>query len=119
MESGQLNQAERKSLSGAMLMFAKKAELPDERTAALLIAFIHEPALIESPEDQKLLLGSLRNIVEQGTLSPASQKSIISALERFESIPGTTDKLKKAAAYLLFRLKNPGETPTWDKIEKR
>ncbi len=118
IENCSLNQAELKSLGAAMLQFAANAVDTDEKTAALHIVFLQDPSLISSPEEQKLVLANLRNIVEGGTVSELSKKAMTAALEKFEKLPKTTDKLRKAGAYLLFRLNNPGETPTWDKIEK-
>ena len=119
LEGSSLNHAEKGSLATAMLQLATKTADPDERSLALYLAFIQDPVRIEGVEDQKLVLGHIRNIVEQQNVSDSSQKIILTALGKFANMAKTTDKLKKAVAYLVFRLQNPGETATWDKIEKR
>ena len=65
------------------------------------------------------MLAHLRNIIEQEVVPEQAKQVMLAALKRFSDKAKTTDKLKKAASYLVFRLQNPGETPTWDKIEKR
>lgn len=119
VEGSSLNYAEQGSLATAMSQFATQAESLEEKTAARYLIFLLDPAKLEDTEDQKQVLAYLRTIVEQEVLPEQSRTSIQAALERFGSTVQTTEKLKKAAAYLLFKLQNPGQTPTWEKIEKR
>lgn len=118
VEDYSLNYSERESLSSALLGFIGGVEDPEEHTAALYIVFILNPLKIEDPEEQKQVLSYMRGIVEQEVVSESTKKIMVTALESFGNDFKGADKLKKAAAYLVFRLQNPGEKPTWEKIEK-
>ncbi len=114
-----LNSSEQMSLATGLLQFGEHADGAEEKTLAWLLVFLLDPVKLEEAEQHKRVLAELRSIIEQEVLAGETRASMISALGRFEREVASTDKLKKAAAYLLFRLQNPDEKPTWDKLEKR
>lgn len=119
LEAHTLNFAEQSSLATVMAQFASEAHGADERVAAWYLVFLLDPLRITDQEVQKQVLAYLRTIVEQEVVPEQAKKLMLAALDRFSDKSQTSDKLKKAAAYLIFKLNNPGETPTWDKLEKR
>lgn len=119
VETGSLNYAEQGSLATVMAQFATEAGGAEEQAAAWYLVFLLDPTRIDDPEVQKQVLAYLRTIVEQEVVSDQGKQVMLAALDRFGDKAKTSDKLKKAAAYLVFKLRNPGETPTWEKIEKR
>ncbi|MGE0157539.1 MAG: hypothetical protein AB7T17_11020 [Geobacter sp.] len=118
VEGGSLNYAEQGSLATVMAQFAGEASGADEQVAAWYLVFLLDPTRIDDLEVQKQVLAHLRSIVEQEVVPEQGKQLMLAALDRFADKAKTSDKLKKAAAYLVFRLRNPGETPTWEKIEK-
>lgn len=119
VEGGSLNYAEQGSLATVMAQFAGEASGADERVAAWYLVFLLDPTRIDDLEVQKQVLAYLRTIVEQEVVPDQGKQLMLAALDRFVDKAKTSDKLKKAAAYLVFKLRNPGETPTWEKIENR
>lgn len=119
VEGGSLNYAEQGSLATVMAQFAGEATGADERVAAWYLVFLLDPTRIDDLEVQKQVLAYLRTIVEQEVVPDQGKQLMLAALDRFVDKAKTSDKLKKAAAYLVFKLRNPGETPTWEKIENR
>jgi len=119
VEGSSLNPAEQSSLATVMAQFAGRAGGSDERIAAWYLVFLLDPQRLEDVEVQKQVMAYLRTIVEQEVVPEQSKTVMLSALGRFGDKAKTSDKLKKAAAYLVFRLQNPGVTPTWEKIEKQ
>jgi len=117
LEKCSLNYAEQGSLLTALLQFAGSAVGNEERIVAWLLVFLADPCRLDDAEQYKQVLGRLRTLIEQEVLADYSRTCMIAALERFTSEVKSADKLKKAAAYLLFRLQNPDEKPTWDKID--
>jgi hypothetical protein len=115
---GSLNYAEQGSLATVMAQFADEASGADEQVAAWYLVFLLDPTRIDDLEVQKQVLAHLRSIVEQEVVPEQGKQLMLAALDRFADKAKTSDKLKKAAAYLVFKLRNPGETPTWEKIEK-
>lgn len=113
-----LNSAEQGSLATALLQFSATAVGNDELAIALLLVFLLDPARLDEAEQQKQALARMRFIIEHEVLTPESRSCMADALERFSNQVSTTDKLKKAAAYLFFKLQNPHEKPTWDKLEQ-
>lgn len=114
-----LNSAEQSSLAMALLQFAGSAGGNQERVMAWQLVFLIDPCKLDDVEQYKQVMGALRTLIEQEVLADYSRACMIAALEKFTKEVTSTEKLKKAAAYLLFRLQNPDEKPTWDKIEKR
>lgn len=119
VEGSSLNYAEQGSLATALTQFATRAAGVAERGLAWYIVFILDSVSIEDVEVQKQVLAQMRTFVEQEVVPEQAKQAMLKSLQRFDDKAKTTDKLKKAAAYLVFRLQNPGETPTWDKIAKR
>ena len=119
VEASPLAFAEQGALATDLARFAAGAGGDAERVIAWYLVFVLDPVRIEDAEVQKQVLAHLRNIIEQEVVPEQAKQVMLAALERFGDKAKTTDKLKKAASYLVFRLQNPGEAPTWDKIEKR
>ena len=119
LEKSSLNQAEQTSLATALLQFADSAAGSEEQVMAWFLVFLLDPCKLEEGEQHKQVLGALRTVIEQEVVADYSRVRMIAALERFTTDVKSTEKMKKAAAYLLFRLQNPNEKPTWDKIEKK
>lgn len=119
VEAGSLNSVEQGSLATVMAQFANEAGGAEERVAARYLVFLLDAARLDDAEAQKQVLTHLRMIVEQEVVPEQGKQVMLAALDRFGDQTNTSDKLKKAAAYLVFKLRNPGQTPTWDKIEKR
>lgn len=111
-----LNSAEQASLSTALLQFAATAAGDDEQALALVLVFLLDPSKLGEAVQQKQTLARLRSIIEHEVLTPESRSCFTDALDRFISQTSITDKLKKAANYLLFKLQSPDEKPTWDKL---
>ncbi len=109
---------EEENLVTSLLRFGSSSVGNEARVMAWLLVFLLDPSKLESPEQHKQVLASLRILIEEEVLADYSRSLIINALERFNNDVKTTEKLHKAAAYLLFKLQNPNETPTWDKIGK-
>ncbi len=111
-----LNPAEQTGLSTALLQFAATAAGDDEQATARLLVFLIDPSKLGEAADQKQALARMRAIVEHEVLTPESRSCFTSALDQFMKQASTTEKLKKAAAYLLFKLQSPDEKPTWDQL---
>lgn len=118
VERNQLNPAESQSLCSALVQFAASVESEEEQAQALLPVFLLNPGKLETPDQQRRILAQLRSIIEQEVLTEYSKTAILNAVKKFGELPHTADKLVKAASYLLFKLQNPHEKPTWDKIDK-
>ncbi len=118
LEKCTLNYAELGSLVAALLQFAGAARSDEERGMAWMLVFLADSTKLDDGEQHKQVLSRLRTVIEHEVLPDYSRTRMIAALERFSSEVKTTEKMKKAAAYLLFKLQNPDEKPTWDKIEK-
>lgn len=116
LEKDQLGATEQAGLVLAVQQAAVGATGDDERGMALMLVFLIDPLKLEEAEQQRTALGTLRMVIERDVLAVASRNRMIHALQRFSADAATTDKLRKAAAYLLFKLNNPNEKPTWDKI---
>ena len=117
LEKGQLPPAEQNSLALAIQQVAAAAASgEEERSMAWMLVFLVEPLRLDEPEQQRVALAALRTVVERDVLTDTSRSCMVRALQRFSADAATTDKLKKAAAYLLFKVQNPHEKPTWDKI---
>jgi hypothetical protein len=119
LEKNTLNYAEQGSLATALCQFADSALGNEEKAMAWLLVFLLDPSRLNETEQHKQALGTLRMVVEQEVIADYSRACMVAALEQFCSKLETTEKLKKAGAYLLFRLQNPHEKPTWDKLEKQ
>lgn len=116
IESSSLNYAERDSLITALRQVLDQADTDEEGIAAAHLLFLLDPARIADPDQQRQLLAHLRGVVEREVLPDAAKRCMLTALKQFAADVAATDKLKKAAAYLQFRLENPDQTPTWDKL---
>lgn len=119
LETTSLNASEQSSLAMALLQFAATAVADEEQINAWMLVFLLDPLKLDEVEQHKQVLGMLRTVIERDVLADYTRRCMVSALQRFSSSVTSTEKLKKAAAYLLFRLQNPHEKPTWDKIEKQ
>ncbi|GAC1448105.1 MAG: hypothetical protein PVSMB11_09590 [Desulfuromonadaceae bacterium] len=63
------------------------------------------------------MLGYLRGIAEgEGFAGQNAEKRVLDALDTFSDMAIPNEKLKKAAQYLVFKIKNPKSPATWDTI---
>ncbi len=116
VEEGGLTVAEQAALATDMVRCIGEAAGDDERTAACYLLFLLDPQRLEHADQQRQALAFMRTIVEQELLSASAREALGAALQAFTQQGKSSAKLKKAAAYLLFRLQNPGVAPTWEKI---
>lgn len=111
LENSSLNYAEQGSIATVIeALLADKHLGEPVREKARYILFIADPKRLRNEEEQKSILSYLRNIVEgEGFATKSREKRVLDALGVFSGLPLSNDKLKKAAQYLEFRIKNPKE----------
>lgn len=109
VETKNLNYAERGSIAAVIEMFLDEPGLPvDIRELARYILFVAAAEKIVDIEDQKALMGYVRSIVEgRGFEYPEAENRVIEALTMFEQKVAGSEKLRKAAKYLEFKIRNP------------
>jgi len=117
-EDKNLNYAENGSIATAMESLLNEKKLAEDiRKAAQYLLFITGPERFDTAEEQKAVLGHLRNMVEgKGLPSRHVEQRILESLATFSKTIASTDKLKMAANYLEFKIRKPDESPTWDKL---
>jgi hypothetical protein len=75
---------------------------------ARYILFIAAPERLKDETGQKALLGYLRKIIEgPGFEYQEAEVRILQSLKFYEEKVTTSEKLKKAAQYLEFKIRNP------------
>lgn len=118
VENKNLNYAEKGSIAAVLENLLNSAPLdPGLRGAALQILFILAPEKCGDEDDQKAVLTSLRRTIEgDGFESQVAEQQVVAALKKFATSVTSSEKLKKAALYLEFKIRNPSATPTWDKV---
>ena len=109
VENKNLNYAEKGSIAAVMDMFLEDATLDDAiRDTARYILFIAAPERFEREDEQKAILGYLRRIIEgKGFEYPEAEVRIVQSLVTFTEKVTKSEKLKKAAHYLEFKIRNP------------
>jgi hypothetical protein len=121
VENKNLNYAEKGSIATVMESLLNERQLAEDvRRTARYLLFIAGPERLDTSEDQKAVLGHIRSIVEgNGFSSRLAAQRVLESLEIFSKTTASTEKLKMAASYLGFKIRNPAESPTWDKINAR
>jgi hypothetical protein len=115
LENCSLNYAEQGSIATVVeALLAEKHLGGAVRDKARYLLFIADPKRLQGEEEQKSLLGYLRSIVEgEGLVSQNTEKRVLDALGIFSGMELSNEKLKKAAQYLEFKIKNPKVPATW------
>lgn len=118
LENKNLNYAEQGSIAAVIeSLLAEKHLGGPVRDKARYLLFIADPRRLKSEEEQKSLLGYLRNIVEgEGFANQNAEKRVLDALGTFSDMVISNGKLQKAAQYLEFKIKTPRTPATWDTI---
>lgn len=118
LENSNLNYAEQGSIATVIesLLAEKQLGVP-VRDKARYLLFIADPKRVQGEEEQKSLLGYLRGIAEgEGFANQNAEKRMLDALATFSEMVTANEKLKKAAQYLEFKIKNPRNPATWSAI---
>ncbi|MFA7406014.1 MAG: hypothetical protein WC007_18630 [Pelobacteraceae bacterium] len=118
LENKNLNYAEQGSIATVIeQLLAEKHLGGPVRDKARYLLFIADPKRLKSEEDQKSVLAYLRGIVEgEGFAGQNAEKRVLEALDTFLGMALPNEKLKKAAQYLEFKIRNPKSPATWDAI---
>jgi hypothetical protein len=121
VENKNLNYAEKGSIATVMeSMLNEKRLAEDVRKTAQYLLFITCPERFDTAEEQKAVLGHIRGMVEgNGFSSRRAALRVLESLETFSKTTAATEKLRMAASYLGLKIRNPEESPTWDKIIAR
>jgi len=116
LENSTLNYAEQGSIATIIeSLLADKHLGGPVREKARYLLFIADPKRLQGDDEQKSLLGYLRGIVEgEGFGTRSAEKRALDALSSFSDTVISNEKLKKAAQYLEFKIKNPKKPATWD-----
>ncbi|MBW4054965.1 MAG: hypothetical protein HIU83_06125 [Proteobacteria bacterium] len=109
LENKNLNFAEQGSIATVVeSLLAEKHLGRPVRDKARYLLFIADPKRLQSEEEQKSLLSYLRGIAEgEGFASQSAEQRVLGALGMFTDMATCNEKLKKAAHYLEFKIKNP------------
>jgi hypothetical protein len=109
VENMNLNYAEKGSIAAVMETLLKEASLDDDiRDAARYILFIATPERFDHEDEQKAILGYLRKIIEgRGLECQEAEARLVQSLTAFTEKVAASEKLKKAAQYLQFKIHNP------------
>jgi hypothetical protein len=109
LENKSLNYAEQGSIATVIESLLAEKHLGEPlRDKARYLLFIADAKRLQREEDQKALLVYLRHIVEgEGFAGQNAEKRVLEALATFEGMAIPNEKLKKAAQYLQFKIKNP------------
>ncbi len=118
LENRNLNYAEQGSIATVIeSLLAEKQLGGPVRDKARYLLFIADPKRVKGEEEQKSLLGYLRGIAEgEGFTNQNAEKRVLDALGMFSDMVIPNEKLKKAAQYLEFKIKNPTSPATWNAI---
>jgi hypothetical protein len=84
---------------------------------ARYLLFLADPKRVKGDAEQKSLLRYLRGIVEkEGGIGPNAEKRVMGALEMYSEQPELSENLKKAAHYLVLKIKNHENPSAWNAI---
>jgi hypothetical protein len=110
LENKDLNYAERGSIATVLeSLLAERHPGGAIRDKARYLLFLADPVRIKNEEEQKSLFGYLWSIAEgEGFAGQNAEKRVLEALALFSDMALPNEKLKKAAQYLEFKIKNPG-----------
>ena len=109
LENKNLNYAEQGSIATVIeSLLTEKHLVAPVRDKARYLLFLADPNRLYSEEEKKSLLSYLRTIVEgEGFASQNAEKKVLDALGTFQAMAMPSEKLKKAAQYLEFKIKTP------------
>ncbi len=112
VENKNLNYAEKGSIAAVMELFLEENDLHSEvREIARYILFVAAPEKIVSVDEQKAVLGYMRTLVEgKGFEYQEAEAKVIQSLLTFCEKVTSNEKLKKAAQYLEFKIRNKSKT---------
>jgi len=112
VETKNLNYAEKESIASVLESILKNPDcMPEIKTSALYALFVVDPKRNLQEEEQKMLLTHLRKIIEGDRFdSKEAELRILNSLQLFAQNIAATEKLKKAALYLEFKIRNPAGT---------
>ena len=118
LENRELNYAEKSSIATVVESLLKEKRLGETvRERAWYLLFVADQKRVQGEDNQKLLLGYLRGIVAgKGFASDSAEKRVQAALTAFSGRSDAGEKLKKAAQYLEFKIKNPKAEVTWSSL---
>lgn len=108
VENKNLNYAEKGSIATVVESLLNERLLAEDiRNTARYLLFIAGPERLDAVEDQKAVLNHIRAMVEgKGFSGPGAAKRVLESLVTF-SKTAATEKLKMAAGYLEFKMRNP------------
>jgi hypothetical protein len=118
LENKNLNYAEKGSIVSVVdtLLAEKQLDGPVLEKAQYLL-FIADPARLKTEDELKSVLGGLRRIVEgEGFATASAQQRVLQSLAAISVMSNVSDKLKKAAQYLEFKIRNPRGNPAWESV---
>ncbi|HIJ96116.1 MAG TPA: hypothetical protein HPP94_10370 [Desulfuromonadales bacterium] len=120
IENRALNYAEKGSIATVVESLLNEKRLGEKvRERAWYLLFIADQQRVHGEENQKLLLGYLRGVVSgNGFSSESAQKRVLAELSVFSDRAEIDEKLKKAAQYLEFKIKNPKAEVTWSSLSR-
>ena len=109
VENKNFNYAEKGSIATVMESLLNEKRLAEDvRKTARYLLFITGPERLDAAEDQKAVLGHIRGMVEgNGFSSQCAAKRILESLVTFSNTTASTEKLRMAANYLEFKIRNP------------
>jgi len=109
VENRNLNYAEKGSIAAVMEMLLEDPKLAtDIRETARYILFVAAPDRIDKDDDQKAIMVYLRGIVEgKGFEYKEAEARVMQSLIDFAEKVAKSEKLKQAAQYLEFKIRNP------------
>jgi hypothetical protein len=112
VENKSLNYAEKGSIAAVIELFLQEAVLDTAiRDTARYILFIAAPESFNNEDEQKAILGYLRKIIEgKGFEYQEAEARVVQSLVTFTEKVLSSEKLKKAAQYLEFKIRNPKST---------
>jgi hypothetical protein len=118
VETKNLNYAEKESIANVIdTLLAGRGAAGDAADVARYSLFVVDPKRCADETRQKAVLAYLRKVIEgKGFDSKEAEQRVVQSLQLFARELALTEKLKKAALYLEFKIRNPEETATWDKV---
>ena len=118
LENKELNYAEKGSIVTVVESLLSEKLLGEPvRARAYYLLFIADPERLQGEDDQKVVLGYLRGVVEgEGFATKNAEKRVVDALAVFSNRAAAGERLKKAARYLEFKINNPKAAPAWDSL---
>ncbi len=104
-------------LTADLMTFITSSGNEEEQSLAWTLIFLLDPQRLKGEAVCKQVLKRLRYMLEQEVLSNGVRERMTAALKNLKKQFPAEEKLQKAVAYLLFKLENPGEKPTWEHLK--